>query len=365
MAEPLPQIVMKCLSCPFRCGNENDFLKHLSVHKFESNFRIPCRFCPQTFKEMKYYMAHKNLCAGQKHCEQTIDPPDVNNHTLWECKNCLEKLVVHSVQNITDYQKVTSHVFQHSRNNEKVKCPFCNVSYDKYKALNRHVNIHKAREEFSIQSIDRKFAENLAEHTDEIIPIIPEENSYLNVDQNAMPEVDIITEDIPEIHEEENVFTFEEIYAMNSEIEQNEAKFALKLSAKHLISREVISEIMSFCSEIHCLKMEFIKAQLHQKFANHNDLKIKNVTDTMDVIDYTVGLKKQLLSPYQREQYLKLKFQFIEPRKNIIGSIGSEISFCYTLPIVETLGRMLKDDYLRKFVIKEPTFTTDRVQLTI
>ena len=89
-----------------------------------------------------------------------------------------------------------------------------------------------------------------------------------------------------------------------------------------------------------------MKAQLQHHTTDENNLSIKNVIDTIDVVDHSAGLKDELLSHHKRDQYLKQQFHFIEPKKVIIGSIRNEICFYYSLSVFKTLGRLLKDKSL-------------------
>ena len=151
MAHALPTVKVQCLNCSYKTGNESDFLNHVRVHTLESNFKIPCMFCPQSLGSIKHYKIHKKVCVGQKSLkEETEVSQGIESSQFWICKNCCEKIKVNAIQNINDFTCITKHCFQHARNTENVFCPFCDASYNNYKSFHYHIQRHKNREEFKI-----------------------------------------------------------------------------------------------------------------------------------------------------------------------------------------------------------------------
>ena len=120
MAEAFPEESVKCLCCNFRTKCENDFLKHVKVHRFEPNFKVPCMFCPQILKNINKYKEHQKKCVKIKNVEyQKEKEQETSNNIFWKCQNCPENIKINMVQNITDFQTITKHIFVHSRSNER------------------------------------------------------------------------------------------------------------------------------------------------------------------------------------------------------------------------------------------------------
>ena len=75
---------------------------------------------------------------------------------MWECELCLEKIPIHAEQNVNDFNRIKTHLEDHARNSETVKCPFfrdskvCSRPFLLYKSLNKHLNTHKQRSEFNV-----------------------------------------------------------------------------------------------------------------------------------------------------------------------------------------------------------------------
>ena len=86
------------------------------------------------------------------------------------------------------------------------------------------------------------------------------------------------------------------------------------------------------------------------------NLKIDDVNETIDLIDHVAGLGENLLTHFKREKILDCRFDFIEPQKSVIGRIKNELCFYYSLPVLKTLSRMMRDDSVREFLIHIPVF---------
>ena len=127
-----------------------------------------------------------------------------------------------------------------------------------------------------------------------------------------------------------------------------EGLFALKLASKHLLPREVINDIMRFCGNIHSIKLECISSLLVKNFEKESNVEIEKVADVAKLHDNVLGLKDKLLTDYKREKYFKENFDFIEPQRLSIKIEEVEVGFLYSLPIKETLTRLLADDSLRR-----------------
>ena len=120
---------MKCLCCNYRSNNEKEFLKHVKVHRFEPNFRIPCLVCPAILKNFDTYRKHTKQCVKVKK-EEVLNEKKLENtqNLFWKCQNCPQSIEVNVVQNIVDFQKVTKHIYTHSRRNERYMHYGCKVS---------------------------------------------------------------------------------------------------------------------------------------------------------------------------------------------------------------------------------------------
>ena len=137
-------------------------------------------------------------------------------------------------------------------------------------------------------------------------------------------------------------------------VKKSEGAFALKVSSKYTLSREVVNEIFSFSENIHSLKLDVILAQLKLDFGNESNVKIEDVIERVEILDSMIGLKDKLSTHYKREKELERQFNFIEPQRMPIAD--SETHFYYYMPVLETLGRLLSDDSVRDHIIHQPTF---------
>ena len=78
-----------------------------------------------------------------------------------------------------------------------------------------------------------------------------------------------------------------------------EAMFCLKLASKHKLSQEVVSEVLSFSETMHTMKMELVRHQLSQNYGAENLVKVEKITDRMELIDSSTGLREQISSNYR------------------------------------------------------------------
>ena len=308
--------------------------------------------CPQELKSFTNYERHKKVCVKLSPIEKGIQREDAET-LFWQCKNCSENLPISAVQDITDFKRITKHLYVHARNKERVECPVCNLSYDLYEALNKHMNKHKRKEEFLVQremlnlneSIERNdlLFDDSIENDNEIASDTLQQERETNPlhDQPTLPVQDSLNSSV---------------FELSSNIEKFEASFALKLSSKYLLARNVIDDIFSYCANIHRMKLELITAKLNEKFDENPNINICDVTETIEFVDNIIGLGSKLDTHYKREKVLKTKFDFIEPERIFIGKIREEPSFYYYLPVMKTLTRLLCDDSVRTHIIHQPVF---------
>ena len=151
--------------------------------------------------------------------------------------------------------------------------------------------------------------------------------------------------------------TLSKLSEKHSNIEQREARFALKLTSKYMLTRDAVADILTFCDEIHASKIDLINEKLEQKFSLEEDIGIRKVTNTICQYDNVIGLKDELSTNYKCDKYLKTHFKLIQPVKVMIENGKGESSFYYRLPVIKTLGRLLQDNSLRKYLIQQPIFT--------
>ena len=138
MAEALPkvqEISPICSACKYKATNEEDFLKHSSIHQYNRNFFIECVNCHQRFKRVDNYKRHKEPCLKNlKDDNGTLGPILPERRHFWLCKsvNCNEKLEISDKPNIKDFEAVTTHLSWHVRvEKKKVICPIvlCGIAY--------------------------------------------------------------------------------------------------------------------------------------------------------------------------------------------------------------------------------------------
>ena len=361
----MPKNKDSCLSCSYKSENEEEYLTHAKIHEHESNFRITCFLCPQKFKTLFIYKRHRKSCkstASTDSSSQTQNIPSEefseNKETFWQCKNCDEKVQITSVANSSNFNAVKKHCLLHAKN-EAVICPviLCGLAYQKYQSFVNHISRHNRREEFGVQATTLI---NSALAFDESVENLS--TSFNDFEQgddiDNFPDIGDQTFLPSSSHPPQEIVVTEA--SLNANIEKIEALFALKLTSKHLLSREVVNEVMSFCQNIHETKMSLITHHLKKSLIDENNLKIENVTDTIDFLDSVIGLKEQLSTHYKREKALKHKFSFIEPERVSIGKIRNQPSFYYYMPVAKTLARLLKDKTLRKHIINSPVFQSSK-----
>ena len=363
---------IKCVHCGRNCSDEDKFLTHIKTHLFENGFYYPCLAgCPKRFKNLKTYKKHKKKC-------QPIQDSETNAETTqrlyWQCQNCPEQIDITNAKNQKELKKVVDHCYEHSRNREVVSCPSCNKPWTLYKSLNRHINEHKHANTFSVK-VEGLVLEEASEevNVDQVISdtdsdieqdtsIHQPSDSNLNEGSDNNQSNSIDTADSPALP------SISDVLEMNSSIEHNEIFFALKCSSKHLLSQAVVNEIFSYSAEIHTMKMEFLKAQLLRQFGSENSGNIEDVIKTINLIDNNAGCGDEALSTHlRREQLLRSSFDFIKPEKVVIKTVEGKITkdFYYSLPIKETLSRLISDDSVRDLIVHKPTFNKNNENLRI
>ena len=124
---------------------------------------------------------------------------------------------------------------------------------------------------------------------------------------------------------------------------------------------EVIDDILEHCEDIHKRKVELLNAQLSRLYDGDGDGTMKEAIQKIKFTDSVIGLKTELSTHYRREQYFKQNYNFITPETIPIRKPGEVSSFYYYLPIELTLGRLLNDVSLRKYIINFPIFSTSKV----
>ena len=149
MAQEVTIKKVRCHNCPLEIETEHELLQHIKVHQYQSNFRIPCMQCHQKLKTFKTYKKHKKLCN-----KKLIEPKTSTEEFFWVCKICSHQVVVDKMTNSDDFNKVKSHLLDHSRKKYNVSCHVCDKSYAKYKSLNAHLLSHVRRNEFGFFSIE-------------------------------------------------------------------------------------------------------------------------------------------------------------------------------------------------------------------
>ena len=249
----------------------------------------------------------------------------------------------------------------------------CKALLRLYKSFNNHVNGHQRRSEFVIDTQDTNSSEpidlplqsDISKNTD--LPLESNTSDGIDLPLNSVitdsknPYSPISLEEsqvLVQPNTSEDRKSASQVLELNSIIEKMETLFALKITSKHLLSRDVVNEIMDFSNQIHSIKVKCITSQLRANFGSDESVEISKVIDTIDLCDNVIGLKDILLTEYKRNRHLKNNYRFIEPLRTVIKreedieleidqELPTEEHFFYRLPIQETLKRMLSDDSLR------------------
>ena len=75
------------------------------------------------------------------------------------------------------------------------------------------------------------------------------------------------------------------------DIHKLESVFALKLMAKHMLSEEVVNDVLAFSGKIHSAKIEVVKAHLKRRSSDAN---IVNICDQIAEIDKISNLDSKM-----------------------------------------------------------------------
>lgn len=125
----------KCNTCGFKASEEN-MLKHLKLHIYGYNSLVKCSFCSQTFRELRNYAKHRELCKKMQYGPKNPTKETKNEHFwLCPCMNCDQKIKVSGDPNYNDFKRVVQHLNKHFEQKKKVICPvkICGKSYTNYK----------------------------------------------------------------------------------------------------------------------------------------------------------------------------------------------------------------------------------------
>ena len=125
-------------------------------------------------------------------------------------------------------------------------------------------------------------------------------------------------------------------------------------------SQELVSDIVAFCDDIHKSKIEVIIQLLNRRFGQ-DLVQLDQITDTIKLVDGTIGLREELSTDYRRKKYIKEKFNFIEPERIPIGDWNNITCFYWYMCIEATLLRLLQDNSLREYMINQPVFFEQKV----
>jgi hypothetical protein len=353
MNEAKPEL-LSCLNCRFKTDNESEFERHSINHEHEVNFRLKCYYCIQIFSTLKYHRKHVKDCKPNAKSSSPIEDTNQANTirdecAIWQCKNCDETIEVKEVPNQIDFEAVITHMYKHAKNDEIVDCPVCAGTFDNYNSFTTHCNRHRRKRKFNLgvqaTTLTSEPTDNV---NDSILPYIENDALGDNGNQVSVPNPVLEIRQDAANNQETSTFT-PTSYSLNSTIEKKESLFALKLQSKHLLPREVINDILTYCGDVHSLKMECITSHLKENFGIEESVEIDKIINAVDVHDSVVGLQDKLLTDYKRDRYLKATYEFIEPKRiPIYDDENIEVSFYYSTPIRESLTRLLKDESLRR-----------------
>ena len=344
----------RCPCCSYESNNETEFLDHLKIHRREKNFKVPCLFCVQSLQDFKTYNQHKNNCVGRKRISQEEkSEKKLLSYLLWDCELCPTKIRINSEQDSSDFEKIKTHLYLHSRAKEIVICPFCSRQCNNYKYLSKHISEHRDFGKFSVESniiienTEANFSESDNEHMPSSINSDNEQQSLLIKDSELENEIQQDTTSfVPP--KEQAIKSHSDISQLNSVIKKNECDFALKLSSKCHLPQEVVNDVFSFCQEIHDLKMEFISAKLQKTYYEKTDVKIDDIIETTELLDNVAGSGENLMTHYKREKLLRTQYNFIEPKVTRICCIVKiqGISYChvgYEILNIQNLLEFIKE----------------------
>ena len=287
----------RCRFCPFSTAQESVILDHMKQHSYLSNCTIKCFYCPTTLRNIKTYNQHQPFCHGQK--QSTIsteqNPIAASLSKLYICKvdSCQFQAEISGLEETfeTPAQHTRSHLLpRNSKSVGKVECFVCNKEYKAYSSYCHHLQKHKICQEIKVR--------------DEKLQI--RSGSLPNGNQESCgPGVSETTEsggshEEPEIAGIENLLDKnssnpaqneaqrmkpgEMMNNLNKTLEELQTFFFLKLTAKDLVSNDVVNDIVAFSEEVHEIQLNIICLALRRDLHNGEDaVKVVKCIDFVQV----------------------------------------------------------------------------------
>ena len=325
-------------------------------------------YCNRQLKNLKNYKRHIKSCENQfelpvsklpKKSQIELSNESVHKSELtWQCNICKEKLQLLSNEpNLVDFNLVAKHCNVHAKSGTVV-CFHCAESFSNKQMFWNHVNRHRKMKKFKIDKVQENILETI--ESDENFENYSDSEEIQTNSVDSV-QIDEVVDTLPlQACEPQSTVHKMSVADMNSDIKRSEAIFCLKMKSKHLLSREALDDLFEFQQKIHSKKVDLLIHQLKEKAEECNEL--DKVIDTLRLTDSVIGLQQRLSTEYRRDDCLKTFFDFITPMLHDIKEIGKQPSFYYSLPIKKTLARLLRDNSLREFIIKEPVFSNPEVR---
>lgn len=154
--------------CTFeKCGKTflaNGNLKsHLNFHFHNKNFRCTFQGCNKAYSQISKLKEHNRIHLGHKPFRCTVKGCNKAFNYKWNLKN---HMIIHSgskpyscyIENcdssFTNSSDLRIHLKQHCSNKKNFYCPYCGLSFSRYKTVLVHIRSHKSRQETNLNSKD-------------------------------------------------------------------------------------------------------------------------------------------------------------------------------------------------------------------
>ena len=274
--------------------------------------------------------------------------------STWKCRvqDCNVALDMVDVPK-NNFVLVKKHLLSHLYKKDDsihVQCPVCVSWYHKYKSLSRHLLNHEQLFEFNLKSLE-----------------VPDQSRCDSSGYPARSQDQNLTEQILQEDIDEDAAAQENVEATTSKFDEEcpislrnrlietEKTFYLDMMAKHLSSQEMLDDTFWFCNAFHDQKMRVIEAVLNEelKLCDNPQVFQKAIT-IMKQVDTALNLQQTMSTSFKRKTNLKEWFNFIEPEKVMLSSpdVNGQ-SFYYFTPISVTLERVMENQTLRSYILKQ------------
>ena len=364
--------LFKCRFCRADCFGLTNYTACLDMHVHQKHFKFFCPLCPFGASTKKRYHVHVKKCLSREQASipqaQASIPTTQAQSTdiMWTCGTCDAVIKVTGTPCCEDFERVASHVRTCFKKHEKhalaskikTDCPVarCGRSYTAYRTLCHHLKGHK--DTLTYELICQAEENRLPE--EDILMECPEFDNDDHIHEESTSR-NSAPEENKRSQEGQEQSSCASVELRNSRLSFRESYFALKLLSKDLLPREVLSEIFLFLEESCHEKVSIALQGLSESNLLDEDDQ-KSVEYFVKKMLRIIGTNGALNSVRRRETHLDKMFNFLQPRRMVIGERnGRRRSEFYYIPPEEILSRLLQDEGYRRYSVIHPEHMMRRV----